>query len=373
MWKGNLVVDAVAHAYDFVEENRKPDCPPELYKGLAKFVYDLGHGPMESREPGYLQTIEEFSAGWSAEELASVFFEESDVDLIVYHGVEISAFFNRGSSPWEIGVQMKKQWPDRVLLYAPVDPFKGESELEEMERKVAEAKVDGFKYYPSNGLIDHDRNRAVTILSSDPEKAFPFFEKARELGVRVQSIHKAWPVGPGPLDKDRLDDVNSAAIAFPDLIFEVVHSGWAFVEECGLQLMLHPNIWANLEGVANFVVRQPRRFGHVIGTLMRYGGDDRIMFGTGCALAHPQPILQAFGDFVMPDELAEGHGYGPLTDESKAKILGGNIARLHGLDVDATLARIADDEWARRRRALQEAGEVRPWRMLRERLAAVPA
>jgi hypothetical protein len=136
MWNDNLVIDAVAHAYDFVESNRADRCSPEEYAGMIKFVYDLGHGPLESREPGYLLSDDDWSAGWTPEELASVYFEESDVDIMVYHGVEIAAYFKRGSSPWQIGVELKKLYPDRVLLYAPVDPLKGLGELETMERLV---------------------------------------------------------------------------------------------------------------------------------------------------------------------------------------------------------------------------------------------
>jgi hypothetical protein len=369
MWNGNLIIDAVAHAYDFVESNRVEDCSPEEYAGLCKFVYNLGHAPLESTEPGFLLNDAEWTAGWTPEELASVYFEESDVDVMVYHGVEIAAFFKRGSSPWQIGVELKKLYPDRVLLYAPIDPLKGLGELETMERLVEESPINGFKFYPSNGIIDHDRNRAMTTMYDDPENAFPFFEKGRELGVNVMAIHKAWPVGPGPLDKDKVDDVNSAAVAFPDLTFEVVHSGWAFLEDCGIQLMTHPNIWANLEAVANFALRQPRRFAHVLGTLRRYGGDDRIMWGTGCPLGHPQPLVEAFANFQMPEDMQEGYGYAPIDDEAKAKIFGGNMARLHNLDVAAIEDAVSGDEWSERRKAYA-ASPTGPWRELRERVEA---
>jgi hypothetical protein len=168
------------------------------------------------------------------------------------------------------------------------------------------------------------------------------------------------------LDKDNVHDVSTAAVAFPDLQFEVVHSGWAFLEESALQLMLHPNIWANLESVANFVVRQPRRFAHVIGTLLRYGGPERIIFGTGCSVAHPQPIVEAFSGFEMPEDLIEGYGYPEVTGAMKRKIFGENMARLHGFDPAERAAALAGDEWAPRR-AARRAGEPSPWRAHRKR------
>ncbi len=366
MWNGNLVIDGVAHAYTFEDENRLASCPPEVYNGLVDWIHGFLHVPLESQEPGYLLSRAEFAANWHAEDLASVFFEESDVDVIAYHGVEIAAFFARGSSPWSIGVELKQAYPDRVLLYCPVDPLKGPSELEQMEARHAECPVDGWKFYPTNGLIDPATSNVYTALFDDRELSFPYFEKARELGVPRVAVHKAMPVGPGPLDKDNVHDVSTAAVAFPDIQFEVVHSGWAFLEDSALQLMLHPNIWANLESVANFVVRQPRKFAHIIGTLLQHGGDGRIMFGSGCSVAHPQPILEAFARFQMPEDLMEGYGYPAVTDEMKRRMFGENMARLHGFDPVERAAALAGDEWTQRR-AARRAGEPSPWRAHRAR------
>jgi uncharacterized protein len=46
------------------------------------------------------------------------------------------------------------------------------------------------------------------------------------------------------------------------------------------------------------------------------------------------PIIEAFRKFRIPDQLVEGHGYPPLTEEVKRKILGLNAARLWGLNID---------------------------------------
>jgi hypothetical protein len=39
--------------------------------------------------------------------------------------------------------------------------------------------------------------------------------------------------------------------------------------------------------------------------------------------------------------LVEEYGYPPLTKQAKRKILGENLARLHGMDVEATKAQFA--------------------------------
>ena len=40
------------------------------------------------------------------------------------------------------------------------------------------------------------------------------------------------------------------------------------------------------------------------------------------------------GEFELPQDLVEGYGYPQLTDQAKRKILGENLLRLHGMDVD---------------------------------------
>jgi hypothetical protein len=54
--------------------------------------------------------------------------------------------------------------------------------------------------------------------------------------------------------------------------------------------------------------------------------------------------------FELPEDLKQQYGV-DLTPEIKHKIIGGNIARLYGIDVDARLAAIKDDELSQRRAA----------------------
>lgn len=50
----------------------------------------------------------------------------------------------------------------------------------------------------------------------------------------------------------------------------------------------------------------------------------------------------------MPTDLMQDYGFPPLTDEVKRGILGGNIARILGLDVEAMKREAANDEFADR-------------------------
>jgi hypothetical protein len=45
-------------------------------------------------------------------------------------------------------------------------------------------------------------------------------------------------------------------------------------------------------------------------------------------------------DFEIPQDLCDGYGYPQLTDQAKRKILGENLLRLHGMDVEQTKSRL---------------------------------
>ncbi len=57
--------------------------------------------------------------------------------------------------------------------------------------------------------------------------------------------------------------------------------------------------------------------------------------------------------FQLPEDLKAEYDV-DLTDEIKQKIIGGNIARLYGIDIESKLKAIENDEIARRKREYLE-------------------
>lgn len=360
-----FVIDGVGHALDFSDANVVETVPPDQIEGFRAFGYSGFVEQIESHEPGYRLSREEWSTHFTAEDLAHAFFVESDVDMVVGHAVHIKPLFKHGMFRWDVLLDLRNLAPNRTLLYAAVDTFDtGREQIyEEMARAVEQGAI-GFKFYPSNGMFDRAANRLVSQFYDDPENAYPLFEKAQELGVKTVAFHKAQPVGVGPNTVVGVQDISTAAAEFPDLQFEVVHAGWAFLEDTAYQIQYHPNVYANLENTLGLVVNQPRRFAHILGTLLRAGAEDRLFFGSGCGLNHPDPQIRAFMAFEMPEELIEGYGYPRVTGAIKRKVLGENIARMHGIDIEQRKQAIADDEWTK----LRAGGKAAPWSGLRSRL-----
>ena len=315
-------------------------------------------------------SIEEFQTKWDPWDLCHAFFVESDVDIVVAHGVEIPGYAKKGGfSYWPSVLAMHQLAPERVYMYGAVDPFGHDiaATLDDMEEKASQGCV-GYKFYPANGLFDRTSNQQISLLFSDPERSYPLFEKASALGIRHIAVHKAQPVGVGPLDAVRVEDVSSAAAMFPDLTFEIVHAGWAFLEDTALQLMVHPNVYANLEGTAGMVVNQPQAFAHMIGTFLKVCQPYQILFASGCALAHPDPVIQGILEFTMPEELMDSYGYGAITDEMKWGFLGGNMATLLGIEEAEKKAALAKDSWSE----LRAQGKAKPWSAYRARRSGHP-
>jgi predicted TIM-barrel fold metal-dependent hydrolase len=180
-------------------------------------------------------------------------------------------------------------------------------------------------------------------LMSDPERLFPILDRAQERGIRNIAIHKALPIGPLPMASFKPGDVEEAAAAFPELTIEIVHGGLAFLEETAWQVARHPNIVINLEATNYAILKAPLAFAQVIGTLLNFGAENRMVWATGAMAVHPRPLIEAFWAFEMPEMLVQGYGFPPLTDETKRKILGENAARMLGVDLDAARDRAAAD------------------------------
>src|SRR5260370_41447186 len=83
--------------------------------------------------------------------------------------------------------------------------------------------------------------------------------------------------------------------------------------------------------------------------LLFWIGPDRIIYGTDFPIWHPHWQLDDFMAMELPDDLKEEYKV-DLTPEIKQKIVGGNIARLYGIDIESKLKQIENDEFAQRRK-----------------------
>ncbi len=332
-----VVIDPTVHNYN-VHDSNVQDNPWAV--GLQKMLYRF-HSEWQ---PADVQVPpERYFQSWSSELLAQTLFLESQTDFGGSQNLRLDTWFKDGLVSFEKNVEIATRWPDRFFIYVGLDPFRDVAEsLEDLERqKEAIPAAVGLKLYPDR-VDPFGRFRA-----DDPERAFPLFERAQKLGIRTVAIHKAVPNGPVPLEPYSVNDIDEAAAAFPDLSFEIVHSGLAFLEETALAIGRFPNVYANLEITSLFALVAPGIFDEIMATLLFWGGPEKIVYSTGAIQYHPQRILEAVWDYRVSQPLLEKFNLEQLTRDNLALILGGNYARIVDFDLGEAARRIADDEFSR--------------------------
>ena len=350
MIDGTFIIDAVTHAYNLHPSNFRAG---RYAESLAQLIFGLHQGL--SDENYRITEPQRFLKDWSVQELAHLLFVEGDVDLAVHHVLPLQTLYSDGLCSYEKALEIKKRYPDRFLLYAGVDPLRGTAALEELHQQVETLQPVGLKLYPAAWLGESFRHTGWRM--DDPAIAFPLFERARKLGIKNIAIHKGLPMGAVPIEAYKVDDVGGAADAFPDLNFEIVHGGMAFLDETGMQLSLFPNVYVNLEVTGALIVKRERWFAESLAALLKWAGPAKIMWGSGTVFCHPQPALEKFwNDFQLPEDLVSVAGM-QVTPEVKRMILCDNYARYAGIDVEAAKARIANDKFSKARAR----GDIRPY------------
>ncbi len=214
-------------------------------------------------------------------------------------------------------------YPDRLYLECNVGPIlqRGiKHALWELEFLVKERNARLCKVYaPEDGPLNDSR-------------MWPFYEKACELDIAL-TIHTGMSyVVPQPSKFTMpclLDDV---LLDFPDLKIIAYHMGWPNTEELIGLAGKHKNLYLSLSGIIGWFARAPYRGYHVIGEALQWVSDDRIVLGLDLPFDDMGKAVDYIRRLEMPEELQEKWGYAPITDETREKILGLNLAKLAGID-----------------------------------------
>jgi predicted TIM-barrel fold metal-dependent hydrolase len=325
-----FVFDGVAHVFNFEKKNAFGTAGELFNNHLYAFHAAL------TPEGQPVLPAEEFLRQWTVDDIDQMVYDGSDTDMLVAMPLPLTDLFKDGLSPWEECAELARRRPDRTVFWGSVNPLEGRRALDLMERQVGEFGARAFKFYN----VRYDFGSPVPWRMDDPKVAFPIFEKAQELGVNLIGVHKGVPLGPQPIEATQTWDMDGAAANFPDINFVIFHVGLPFIDEVCWQLIRYPNLYASIAATINFVVRAPRQFAEVLGKLLFWCGEDKIIYGSEAPIWQPQWALEAFWNFQLPQDLVEGYGYPQLTEQAKRKILGENLLRLHGMDVEETRARL---------------------------------
>jgi predicted TIM-barrel fold metal-dependent hydrolase len=329
-----FIIDGVAHCYNHAATNKK------VFQDATNSINTSMSYHVSCTPERYRMTPAQYNRDWSPEDVLEQAFLESDEHMICMHSVAFYDVYKEGLvANWK-GAYLKKTYPDRCLWYGTVNPSDPQAlAFAELDRIAADG-ADGLKLYPS--LIQGAGNRKKYWMMDDEKIAFPIFERARRNGIKHIAVHKVLGYTGPETSELGINDIALAAAAFPDLTFHIVHGGWLLIDETAALMKRHENVTAVMEGPLLWPLYDMERFHRMMRVFMTQVDIDRIIYGSSAANQHPYWITTAFMDYQPPD----GAGF-RITEDQKFKILGGNLARYHGVDIPSRRAKIADDRFAR--------------------------
>jgi predicted TIM-barrel fold metal-dependent hydrolase len=325
-----FIVDCHQHFWDASPGNWV-EGQEEYAKGWIECFHAYhGLGPAETHWP-----LERF---WKldADSYERDVFEAGHIDIGILQSTYLKEWYTTGFNALERNISLRERFPDRLIVNGRFDPREGEAGLRQLEADHARYDFKGVKLYTAEW---YRGSRGWSL--KDPEAA-PFLDKLLELGIHNVHLHKGPTIW--PLDKDAFDvrDVDYAATMWPELNFVVEHVGLPRIEDFCFMATQEPNVYAGLSVVVGALMHaRPRFFAKVMGELLFWVGEDKMLFGSDYGIWEPRWQIEGLLGWDYPAG-AEYDDYPRWTTTAKKKILGLNTARLYGIDVPEDL-RLPDD------------------------------
>jgi predicted TIM-barrel fold metal-dependent hydrolase len=285
-------------------------------------------------------------------------FLDSDTDLIVLSFVPST----RRGEPLTIEeayatarIVERMEGTHRIYVHGRVNPNQ-DGDLDAMDMLAEKYRVAAWKTYTQWGPDG-------TGFFLDDEPGLKLIDNARRLGIRTIAVHKGLPFGPRSYEHSTCVDVGRVARRYPDVNFLIYHSGFVPGRAEGpydpqrsdgidglvtslLSNGVRPggNVYAELGSTWRFLMRDPDSAAHGIGKLLKYVGEDNVLWGTDSIwYGSPQDQIQAFRTFQIADAFVERYGYPKLTAGIRAKVFGRNALRIYAVAPDVVRQHLPKD------------------------------
>ena len=143
--------------------------------------------------------------------------------------------------------------------------------------------------------------------------------------MKVICVHKGLPFGQRSYEHSQCSDIGVVAKRFPDVKFLIYHSGFVTTvpeqaydhaaKRDGIDTLIRSlrengvkpgsNVYAELGSTWRFLMRDPEQAAHALGKLIKYCGEDNVLWGTDSIwYGSPQDQIQAFRTFQISPEHA---------------------------------------------------------------------
>ena len=318
-----FVVDDHVHFWDASPENWVPGQEQYAKGWIECFHAYMSLAPAETHWP-----LDKFQK-YSEEQFVTDVFVNGYVDAGIFQSTYLKEWYRDGFNTLERNAKLVEKYPDKLIANGRFDPREGEAGLRQLEEDAERYNLKGVKLYTAEW---YKGSRGWSLKDSEAQS---FLDKCEELGIRNIHVHKGPTIW--PLDKDAFDvrDVDYAATMHPELNFIVEHVGLPRIEDFCFMATQEPNVYAGCAvAIGGLMHARPRFFARVMGELLFWVGEDKILFGSDYAIWEPKWQIEGFVDWNYPDD-DQYSDYPAVTTATKKKILGLNAAKLYGIEVPA--------------------------------------
>jgi predicted TIM-barrel fold metal-dependent hydrolase len=230
-------------------------------------------------------------------------------------GVERAVIFNLDEEtpsgiaglPNDYYANIVRQFPNKFIGIAGIDPLKGRNAIEEIDRSF-EIGLKGIAIRPF-----------MFQLRPSDKKMYPLYEKCVEFDIPIW-FHMSINYSTNTMEVERPIYLDIVAQDFPDLKMIAGHGGWPWVNEMIAVAWRNPNIYID---IASYLPKYLGMRGTGWEPLMHYGNSvlkDRILFGSTW-------LFMGMSIKQLADEIMKL----PLKEEVKENWLFNNAAQLFGI------------------------------------------
>jgi predicted TIM-barrel fold metal-dependent hydrolase len=201
------------------------------------------------------------------------------------------------------------QLPDRLIPFVGVDPQRGEAALELLDHFVSRYQAKGVKIYPSTGWYPNE------------ERVRRFLDHVDDLGLTIIThAGAAW----GSLDERYSEPRFWTEILerYPDTTVVLAHLGGRWRQQTYQMCQEYPNCFTDCSALQGWLPSDPdtalSRLRELAETI-----PDKVCFGSDFPLFELSYPTSSWAHFVRSQPWAD--------EETRAKMLGGNMRRVLGI------------------------------------------
>ncbi len=180
--------------------------------------------------------------------------------------------------PSELVHSYVRQYPDKLIGVAGIDPTNLEEALEDIQRAHDEFGMKAITVSPAAQDFHPADSRAMQIFSEAARLKKPVLI---DQGIHFSTASKMEFARPALLDE--------VARELPQLHMVVAHLGYPWIDECIVLLGKHPNVYADISSL----LHRPWQAYNTLLAAYQYGVIDKLLFGSDFPYTPAAKVIEA--------------------------------------------------------------------------------